>query len=630
MKKQGTFFPFSRKFPMEKLVEECLKINNTRFPVVINDLSYNSLTDFVHKVSHKYLIPFAAQNTEKYRKTFIYTCTFNTYGCQSKLVFSKFTDFNDNEYFSFSLQDSVLIHYNHPLDKHFVEAHRNCYSNETCNQIKFQSELGVLPGRIRTNLGIECGSNLFYDIRRQVIQNEKKEDLDSLIDTLRNGHQKRVKVNDPDGILNSITIIDDEVISSSYSTDIAIIDDTAMTNVYGLPLETIVVVDQENHTQLLGYSILTDKSEQSFSNFIKDYVSLGGLPFRIIVVDRLEAQYDAFIKEFPNTFIVFCLVHIRRDLVSHFGSNDPIISGFDNAKQNPASSFQYLNYLMHRRTNLSNSKGKKCLDLLIERYEHWLPICLIQHGMYLSFSSSRIEGLFGLFKGNYGHDRGKIVTVIKSLNNLCAVLKTQSYSTYSKTYKEFCNLPLIPPDHYKMFGRLILEILQNEYNAMILGRIYEPCVWCCLRQMNSSLSIPCRHTITYGFRFDINQIHQRFLRSINITNNLPNSVFVDETANQIIKNRKNFLSRIDLYLNYYGKNEKVDSILEKTLQDLDNLKVFPNKGMPPTIAQSGRAFTHPSHNVFAGRQKTKRNYTCSTCHQSGHNAQNCPYKDIHT
>ena len=53
------------------------------------------------------------------------------------------------------------------------------------------------------------------------------------------------------GVLNSLTIIDNEILRSDYSSDIAIIDDTCMTNMYGLPVEGVIVVDQESHTQLL-------------------------------------------------------------------------------------------------------------------------------------------------------------------------------------------------------------------------------------------------------------------------------------------------------------------------------------------------------------------------------------------
>ena len=102
-----------------------------------------------------------------------------------------------------------------------------------------------------------------------------------------------------------------------------------MTNIYGLPLETVIVIDSENHTQLLGYSFIPNRSTAAFELFCKDYIQLGGKPFRIIVMDRLEAQFDALTDAFPDTYVMFCLVHIRRDLSSYFASNDGIITGFD-------------------------------------------------------------------------------------------------------------------------------------------------------------------------------------------------------------------------------------------------------------------------------------------------------------
>ena len=69
-------------------------------------------------------------------------------------------------------------------------------------------------------------------------------------------------------------------------------------------------------------------------------------------------------------------------------------------------------------------------------------------------------------------------------------------------------------------------------------------------------------------------------------------------------------------------HEEVDKIFGNTLDDLEKVNVFSNKGIPPTIAQAGYAFTYPSHNAFAGRQKTERNYACGHYHQQGHNKQN--------
>lgn len=108
-------------------------------------------------------------------------------------------------------------------------------------------------------------------------------------------------------------------------------DETAMTNMYGLPLEAMIVIDQEAHTQLLAYSIIPNKSSESFKYFFKDYIELGGKTFRIIVVDRLQAQLDALQEIFPNSYIVFCLVHIRRELLLYFQTSDEIIIKFEDA-----------------------------------------------------------------------------------------------------------------------------------------------------------------------------------------------------------------------------------------------------------------------------------------------------------
>lgn len=376
-----------------------------------------------------------------------------------------------------------------------------------------------------------------------------------------------------------------------------------------MPLETILVVDQDYHSQLLAFSLITNKSSQSFEVCFKDYMELGGKPFRIIVVNRLQAQLDALFEVFPDTYVMFCLVHIRRDLLLYFDSDDMIVKGFDMVKNEPFLSFSYLEYLKTRSENMNpNQDGKKCLDLLIKYHEHWLPILLIIHGMYLNFDSSRIEGLFGLLKANYGHDRGKISTTIKNLNNLCNVLKTQSYASYNHTFKHYENFPLIPEGHLSHFGAMILKFLETEFNAMLCLNSDQPCVWCALRECQSPLTLPCRHTLSLGFVIDINQIHPRFLRDDKEFPSLPNTVLKENIEIEQAKTRSNFLARIDPFVSLYGRNKQVDNILDTALSELENLQVRPNQGMPPTLAQAGHAFQFPSHNVYAGRQPTKRKY----------------------
>lgn len=251
-------------------------------------------------------------------------------------------------------------------------------------------------------------------------------------------------------------------------------------------------------------------------------------------------------------------------------------------------------------------------------------ILLFREGCVFIKIQSRIEGLFGLLTGNYGHNRGKIINVINNLNNLCGVLKTQHYSGYTSTYNDYSNLPLIAKNDLERCGRMLLEYLQNELDAFFLKHDNKHCVWCCLRSNNSLYALPCRQVIYFGYIIDQNQIHPRFLRSSCNNIALNNTVTFQNISFPQAQNRNSFLARIDPFFNYYGRNSKVNEILYRTISDLEDLNIRPNQGMPPTIAQSGRPFSHPANNVIGGRQSTKRRYCCSTCGAKGHNSTNCP------
>ena len=143
------------------------------------------------------------------------------------------------------------------------------------------------------------------------------------------------------------------------------------------------------------------------------------------------------------------------------------------------------------------------------------------------------------------------------------------------------------------------------------------CVWCQLRSMNSPFAIPCRHIFHEGSYVNLNLIHKRFLRTIRTFQSLPNTLQISETPIPRIKNRTNLITRIEPFANLYGRNS--------ALTDLENLKVRRNAGMPPTIAQSGAAFCHPSHNTFCGRHSTKKKRHCSKRNSTNHDSRNCPY-----
>lgn len=105
--------------------------------------------------------------------------TSNT-GCEAVLYFSK-EIIKDIQIFTFEQIKSILNH-NHLLTPNFVESHRNCLNQKQIEEIVYQTKVGVLRGRIRTNTQSSfVGSQVFYNIRRNVINEMKTENFQELI-----------------------------------------------------------------------------------------------------------------------------------------------------------------------------------------------------------------------------------------------------------------------------------------------------------------------------------------------------------------------------------------------------------------------------------------------------------------
>lgn len=177
-----------------------------------------------------------------------------------------------------------------------------------------------------------------------------------------------------------------------YSSDLAIIDDTASTNIYGLALELIAVVDQDKHTQILSFGFLEDKSYHGFFSFFQDFKELtNDKKFRIIIIDRLSSQINALKDVFKESVLVFCHTHIRRNLVNSFGINSGIVKNFDNLENSYLICENYIKFLIEERKKMLKIKGIKVIEELIRTRNNWLPSDLIRQGVNFKFSTSRIE-----------------------------------------------------------------------------------------------------------------------------------------------------------------------------------------------------------------------------------------------
>ncbi|KAK8867197.1 hypothetical protein M9Y10_010174 [Tritrichomonas musculus] len=103
-----------------QIIISCSKIQNTKFPAEINGIEYESLTNYVHQISHSAFLPFSAHETSKDRASVTYGCTFSSIGCTAKLVFKQSQSFNSDFYYSFDLQNSNIFNISTIRIKSFI------------------------------------------------------------------------------------------------------------------------------------------------------------------------------------------------------------------------------------------------------------------------------------------------------------------------------------------------------------------------------------------------------------------------------------------------------------------------------------------------------------------------------
>ena len=151
----------------------------------------------------------------------------------------------------------------------------------------------------------------------------------------------------------------------------------------------------------------------------------------------------------------------------------------------------------------------------------------------------------------------------------------------------------------------------------------EPCVWCALRNCENPYALPCRHTICMGQYLDPRYFHARFLRASDTLVRIPNNVIISEKhSGPQISN--DIISQFNQYAPFYNKVARITEAINEMFEKCNG--VF-GDGMPLTIAQKGRAFTHPCNNIILGGvQKTKTTFHCSFCRSTSHTARNCPKK----
>lgn len=600
--------------PLEMVLE--LSFQNKHFQ------SHAELTRYVHDVSRKYSVPLSTHLSGISRTYQVYKCRYGgrVYGMSTAKTdcpcYLKYQRNTDN---TFSLIEANWLH-NHSTDRLYTESHCNCTSDELKEEIWNQQKLNIPPGSIRSNLDIVTTPDIFYNMRRNVIHCENTETLDDLISSMNNSEFSSIVTKDSNGNLLRASVLHKRVSQFNYSTDIMITDDTASTNLYDMKLQVSIVIDAENKSQVYSFGYLSGQSQNAYYSFFKEIKDMSQQQPRVIIVDRSQAQVLAIKEVYPDSYIVYCLRHLGKDLQKYFPKNSDIIIGFYDIQKNVQRCNDYLQLLISKLSQIQEeSKGKQILKWMIENEENWMPLKLIQHGVIIEWTTNRCEGFFGMFKQRFGFRRFTLTTLTKNLFLQCRTMIIDSNNTIKKTINRYKDLDCVEPNDIPIIGKYALDIISYEMVEFLKDKEIETCKICALRNSCPDLALPCRHIMDKNILISAKDLNQRYIRE-DISMIKEGSHMINSAEPTLSSEYSDIMSQISPFASIANRNAQVREILEESISKLKATLIENEGGMPPTLSIKGKLSMHPSKNVIlGGHPKTKRVYKCSICGQTGHN-----------
>ena len=211
----------------------------------------------------------------------------------------------------------------HPISSEFVDAWLRP-NGEIVGTIRELTRTGMSAPEIRKKTGTTMPARKLYDIRRPILKEKSVSGWDELIQASGSMQQRwRIRLH-YEGEKNEkglmlITYVSRRFSTSAIARDIVQMDDIVGTNLSHLAIVNLVFQDENEKTQVLAFAVTRDRDAKSFTSVLSDVKEIVGCP-RAILVDRLRAQIAAIEEVMPETRVIFCHVHLQRNILKVFQS----------------------------------------------------------------------------------------------------------------------------------------------------------------------------------------------------------------------------------------------------------------------------------------------------------------------
>ena len=398
-------------------------------------------------------------------------------------------------------------------------------------------------------------SDQYRSIKKNI---NTKDHPDSLIlqEPLVETMDKLMIVNKMNSIdFHSLIIINKNISEMSYSRYIWFTDTTLFLTIYNFHFQLICTIDSFNKTQILGYFLIPNEQEETFTSIFEQVKLVLKYSPSIIVVDRGITQQAALSKVFTESRILYCQLHIKRNIHKHFGGTIVELL-FNNLFENKISFNLFQKYIeiilnnaqcedneeliedvlydtesvefsgdieefvekvmkqfendetgvhrQHVQTGVIKEdevksfilkKGKKSIQQLLNHKERWVPELTVGLGIYRNTTSNRVEGIFGIIKRLLNHKKCTLVELLNFMESFSKILLNR-FDVESIS----CDSIIDKSDpRFDNLNVYCIRILNKQYQKAIESvqskqkQDTSKCRSCLIRSKNVKCSWPCYH-----------------------------------------------------------------------------------------------------------------------------------------
>jgi hypothetical protein len=427
-----------------------------------------------------------------------------------------------------------------------------------------------------------------------------------------------------------------------------IMDDTACTTHFKLPLFAVIGIDENGRNQLIGFAFLIGQTAEEFGNYLKWLQQIMSVPDplipafpRAIIVDRHEGQFKAIRETFPLSHVVFCAKHLGANIRDTFRKG-PLHALFWRLIKSQITSDDWRNFLHREIQRRRTATQERLLNWLLDHLGNYDPATVFKYTT--EQVTSRVEGFFGTLKIRIHHRQVRLDELAKAIVDLAleAVKKR-----FTPRVRSFCDFTILRfPDQLRI-GVKASKILCEE-----IGKLSRP-----LSEIDRPRSsIPDHQCCPIALRWKIPCIHFLILHADRdprlSSSDFPCNVLLPSTNQPILAEHTRSRSAADRPTreprwSNRGVNAYLTSLRHGALEGdptareiimrahdeysrhTEDMAIEPGIRDPPPVARPGRPHGHPSRNSRLNPTPHRRalpvpDLRCRYCGSMEHTGEQCP------